>query len=173
MTTKSPVGRRLLDGLQARGALAQRLDLLVDRLVVGGGLAPADLEALVLAERRGRPHADLDREGQGLARAGEVLAHLQIGVADGRDARRVDGLDVPAPERGAHGLVQDTLAADAADDDRRRHLALAEPRDAQVLAERARGLLDAALDLLGRDLRLDADAGLGKLGDGRLHRPGL
>ena len=47
-------------------------------------------------------------------------------------------------------------------------LPLRKPGIAQLAAELARGLLDAALDLLGGHLGLDADARLGQLGDGGL-----
>ena len=50
------------------------------------------------------------------------------------------------------------LAAEAADDDRRRHLALAEAGDAHLAAELAGGLLDSALDLIGGDLGVHAHA---------------
>ena len=84
----------------------------------------------------------------------------------------VDRVRVPAPERAPQRLVEDRLAAEPADHDRRRHLALAEAGHAHLAAELARGLLDAALDLLGRDLRLDAHARLGQLGDACLDAGG-
>src|SRR4051794_6234729 len=148
-------------------ALAELLDLGVDRLVGDLGLAAADLDALVGAERGRRAHPDLDREDQGLALAGQGR-HVDLGVTHRDDARGVDRVGVPAPERLAHGLVEDGVAADAPDDHRRGHLAPAEARHAELAAEGARGLLDALLHLGGGDLRLDAHARLGKLGDGGL-----
>ena len=61
-----------LDGLERGQAVAQALDLGVDRLLVGGGLAALDLDALVGAELGDGAHADLDREGErrAVARAG-------------------------------------------------------------------------------------------------------
>jgi hypothetical protein len=163
------IARGLVDGLEARRALAQRVELALDRLGVGGRLAAPDLDALVAAERRRRAHADLDRERQRLALPREV-AEVEVGLADGMDAGVVDGLDVPAPERPAHGLVEDRVAPDAADDDRRRDLALAEAGHAQVAPDPARGLLETALHLGRGDLGLHAHARLGQLGDGRLER---
>ena len=61
-------------------------------------------------------------------------------------------------ERRAQRLVEDRLAAEAADHDGRRYLALAEAGDAQLAAELAGGLLHAALDLFGGDLGLHAHA---------------
>jgi hypothetical protein len=156
-----------LDGLQASGALAQALDLAVDRGLVDLRLAAADLDALVVAELGRRAHADLDREGQRLALGGQV-AEVDARVADRGDPRVADRVDVPAADRVAHGLVEHGLAPDAADDDRRRDLALAEAGDAHARAELARGALDAALDLVGRHLGVDADARLRQLGDLRL-----
>ncbi len=74
---------------------------------------------------------------------------------------------IPAPsmastyqraERVAQRLVEDRLAAQLPDDDRRRHLALAKARDAQLAAELASGLQEAALNLLGGHLGLHAHA---------------
>ena len=73
----------------------------------------------------------------------------------------------PALQAVLHGPVDDGLAPEALHHDRRRDLALAKARDAQVAPELARGALDRALELVRRDLGDDADAALGKLGDGR------
>ena len=95
-----------------------------------------------------RAHADLDREGQRLAVAGQ-LAQVELGLADRHDRRGVDRGGVPGADRVAHRLVEHGLAADALDHDRRGRLAGAEAGHAQVAAERPRGLRDALLDLLG------------------------
>ena len=78
-----------LEGVQARGALAQLLDLLVDLLVVGRRARGADLERPCTRRARLRAHADLDRERQRLALAGQARRR-RVGVADGRDAGVVD-----------------------------------------------------------------------------------
>ena len=153
-----------LDGLELGHAVAQLLDLAVDRLVGDLGVAAADLEPGVLAERGGRADADLDREAQRLALGGEVL-EVEVGLADRHDVGGVDGGRVPAGDRLADGLVEHGLAPDALDDHGRRDLALAEAGDAQVAAERPGGDGDALLDLGGGHLGLDADARLGQLGD--------
>ena len=158
-------GGGALDGLELRHAVAQLLDLLVDRLVLDLGLAAADLEPLVVAELGGRADADLDREAQRLALAGQVL-EVEARLADRDHVGGVDGGRVPAGDRLADGLVEHGLAPDALDDHGRRDLALAEAGDAQVLAERAGGDGDALLDLGGGHLGLHADARLGQLGDG-------
>ena len=157
--------RGALDGVERRQPVAQPVDLLVDLRIVDMGLAPADLEALVLAELRDRADADLDRELERLPFGGQLVRDIELGLADRRDPGAVDRVRVPAPERAPDGLVEHRLAAEPADHDRRRHLALAKPGHAHLAAELARGLLDAPLDLLGSDLRLDAHARLGQLGD--------
>ena len=146
-----------LDGVQGGQPVAQRLDLLVDRRLVDGRLAATDLQALVLAELGLRAHADLDREGQRLALAGQV-ADVEVGLADRGDAGPVDRVDVPAAQRAAQRLVEHRLAAELADHDGRRNLALAKAGNAQLAAELAGGLLDAALDFVGGHLGLHAHA---------------
>ena len=58
------LGGGALDRLQPGEALADPLDLAVDDLVGRLGLGPADLEALVVAELRLGPHADLEFEAR-------------------------------------------------------------------------------------------------------------
>ena len=165
MTTKSPraAGRSTVSSLAERSR--SRSSSAADRLVADVGLAAADLDALVLAELGLRADADLDREPQRLALAGQ-LAEVEVGLADGRDPRGVDRRGVPAADRVADRLVEHGLAADALDHDGRRRLAGAEAGDADVAGEGARGLRDALLDLGGGHLGLHAHARLGQLGDG-------
>ena len=137
---------RALDGVEPGEAIAQRVDLSVDRLVGGLRLRAADLEVAVRAELRLGAHADLDREREGLAARGQV-ADVQRRLADGRDARGVDGVDVPLREEAADGLVEDGVAADPLDDDGRRDLPLAEARDPEITPELAGGAVERALDL--------------------------
>src|SRR3954452_24290958 len=167
MTTKSPcaAARSAVSSL-ARRSRSCSISASIASSEAWGSPA-ADLEALVRAELGRRAHADLHGEGQGLALAGQA-GHVDLGIAHRHDARGVDRVGVPAAERLAHGLVEDGVAADAPDDHRRGHLAPAEAGHAELAAEGARGLLDALLDLGGGDLRLDAHARLGKLGDGGL-----
>ena len=132
--------------------------------IIDVGLAPSDFESLVLTQLGLRADADLDREGQRLAVSRQV-ADVEVGVAHRADARGVDRVDVPAAERAAQRLVQHRLATEPADHHWRRHLSLAEAGDAHLAAELASRILDAALDLFGRHLGLDAHARFGELGD--------
>ena len=164
MTTKSPIwaGRSIVSSRAIRSCSAV---ISFSTSSAGHvGLAAADLQTLVVAQLGGGAHADLDRERHRPA-LGRQVAEVEVGIADGMDPARIDRSRVPEAHAVAHRLVQHGRAADALDDHRRRHLALAEAGDAQVAAQRARRLCDPLLDLLRRHLRLDADAGLGKLGD--------
>jgi len=98
-------------------------------------------------------------------------SEVELGVAHRLDAGVVDGLHVPAREPVADSVLEQRVAADPADDHRRRDLALAEPRHAQVAADLAGRALQALRHLGGGDLGLDADAALRELGDARLHEP--
>ena len=61
-------------------------------------------------------------------------------------------------QRFAQRLLEDRLAAQALDHQRRRDLPLAEAGQFELAAERAGALLDAALHLVGLDLDLQAHA---------------
>ena len=160
-----------LHRVERRQPVAQPVDLLVDLGILDLRLAAADLESLVLAELGGRADPDLDRERQRLPLLGHV-AHVELGLAYRGDPGAVDRVRVPAPERAPDRLVEDRVAAEPADHHRGRNLALAESGYAHLAAELARGLLDAPLDLLGGDFRLDAHARLGQLGDAGLDAVG-
>jgi len=160
--------RRPLHRVERREAVAQAVDLLVDRLLLDMGLAAPDLEALVRAELGRRPDADLDRERERLALTGEI-ADVELRLADGDDAGAVDRVDVPVRERFTQRLVEHRFAPQPPDHDRRWDLPLTEPGDTHLPSELARSLLDAALDLLGRHFGVDLDARLGELGDVGFH----
>ena len=146
MTTKSPLAGGLVDGLQAGGcARAGASSSASTASSSAAGSRRADLDAACTSPSSavGRTPISIVKVS-GWPSAGQV-AEVDVGVADGVDAGVVDRVDVPAAERAADGLVEDGLAADALDDDRRRDLALAEAGHAQVAPEPARGRLDRAL----------------------------
>ena len=157
MTTKSPEAAGRSTRVEPRGALAQAVELRADRLVGDVRLAAADLEPLVVAELGLRAHADLDRELQRLALAGQV-AEVELRLAHRHHARGVDRRRVPGGDRVAHRLVEHGVAAHPLDDHRGRRLAGPEARDPQPAAEPLGRLGDPALDLVGGHLRLHAHA---------------
>ena len=75
-------------------------------------------------------------------------------------------------ERVAHGFLEHDLAADPLDDERRRDLAAAEAGQLQLAPELAGLALEAALDLVRRDLAPEAHARVAELGDGGLEGGG-
>src|SRR3712207_9016422 len=99
----------------------------------------------------------LERELERRALLGQRL-EVHARVADRRHAGLADRALVPAGERAADGLVEHGLAADSLEHDLRGDLALAEPGDLEVVAERLRGRLQLALEVLGRDLDVDPHA---------------
>src|ERR687894_642342 len=161
--------RRPVDGLEPGLALAQALDLRAHRLVGGFGLAPADLDSLVLAELGDRTHADLEREGERRALGGQ-LGDVDARIADHREGLLTHRLAVPAGEGAANRLVEHGRASHALEHHGRRHLSLAEARHLHVAGERGRGALELALDRPRLDLDVDAHARVGKLLPGRRDR---
>jgi len=86
------------------------------------------------------------------------VSDIEIGLADRNDPRPVDRVHVPAPERAPKRLVEHRLAPEATDHDRRWDLALAKAGYPHLATQRFCRLLEAALDLLGGHLRVDAYA---------------
>ena len=144
MTTKSPSRRR--GARPCRGAPSARAAPRARRRsprrrARARGLA--DLEALVVAERGRRAHADLERERQRLALVGQV-AEVEVGIADGRDARVVDRVEYQRPSESR------TVSSRTASRPTRwmtiggGTLPRAEPGHAQLAAERLGRLLRCA-----------------------------
>ena len=100
-----------LHRLERGERLADALELGLHLLVVDLRLAAADLDALVVAELRGRHDADLDREGERGALLRQVR-EVHLRVAHGLDAGVRERLLVPAGQPAANGLVEHRLAAD-------------------------------------------------------------
>src|SRR5215213_395026 len=156
-----------LDRLESREVLAQVLELVRDTLLVDLRLPLADLEAGVVAKRRGRTHADLEGERQRLALR-RIVAEVELRLSDRHDLCLAERIGVPRADRAANRLVEHVLAPDAADEDRRRDFALAEAGHTRVARESSRGLREALLDLGSGDLGVDADARFGQLCEGGL-----
>ena len=93
------LGGGALDRAERGEALAQAVELGLDRLVGNLGLGLADLEPAVVAERRRRADRDLDRERQVLARGRQRRRRRASGSPTGGIARLEQGPLVPLAQR--------------------------------------------------------------------------
>ena len=125
------------------------------------------VEAVVVGQRDLGPDVDLGGELEG-------LVVLELGDLDLRLRQRLEvvvlqRLDVLLRQRLVDRLVEDGAAADLAVDDRRRHLALAEAGDVDLLGDRLVRRVEARLELL--EGHLDGQLGPGRAQglDGALH----
>src|SRR5262249_1974508 len=102
------------------------------------------------------------------------MSHVDVQrrIPDGDDPGLGDRVGVPARERVADGFLEDRLAADPLDHERRWDLALAKAWELQLPAELAGPALDAILDLRGLDLDLQSHPRVAQLGNCRLQGPG-
>ena len=164
-----PVRGGPVHGLEAREALAQPVELGLDRVLGHVRCGPAHLEPLVLAELRLRPNGDLDRERELLAGV-RKRRDVELGVADGRDPGLQKRPLIPARERVPQRLLEHGLAADPLHHELRRDLSLPKAGHLHVTGEPAGGALEALLDGFGLDPDVQSDAGVSELGDGGLHR---
>src|SRR5690606_3381405 len=156
-------------------AAAQVLQLGLDLVRADLGGLDLDLEALVGGHLQLGAHVDLDREHEVAA---EVLlarprGDVGLGAAQGAQLLGVGCLAVEALEALRHGVVEHLGAAHTLVDDGRRHLALAEAGDADLLGDVLVGVLDRRLQLVGGD----GDGELGARGrqllDGRADHGGV
>ena len=179
MTTKSPsaAGRSTPTSVPKRSRSASRrpCDVLV------GDLDVVDRDGQAVERRDGDLGTDLDLGGEvqlallALRRGGQAgdLRDLDLGLTQRAQLVLADGLGVEAGQALVDGVLEDGRAADALVDDARRHLALAEARDHDVLGDVLVRVLDARLELVVR--HLDGQLDLGGLQglDGALHFDGL
>ncbi len=151
--------RGAVDRDQRAEAAAQAVELGRDLVVGDLDGVHGELEALVRGQVELGADVDLDLEEEV---AGEVLAgpllDVGLGAAEGTDVRLLDGGLVEAVHAVVDGVLQHGLAADALVDDGRRHLALAEAGDGDLLGDVAVCVVDVRLQVFGggRDRELDA-----------------
>ena len=156
-----PVRRRQLgDGL------AQRLDLGLDGVLRDLDLGARDLERRPVDDLGERLHVDRRGEAPALVRGRRELV-LELRLGHGPDAGARRGAPEPAADVAVHGLRVDPALAEPGDQERLRHLALAEARDLGRLGEVGERVLDRVLDLFRRHLDGEPDAVLAELLDGR------
>ena len=161
--------RRAVDGHQRAEAGAQGLELSLN--LIRSDLDRVDLErqALIVRDLELGADVDLDRELQVSA---EVVHTWPLGDVGGGTTERahlllLGGRAVEGVETLVDRVVQHLGAADALVNDGRRHLALAEARDVDVLRDVLVRVRDARLEFLGRDGDVELDAGCADLLDGR------
>ena len=173
------LGGRAVDADQRAEALAQGVEAGGDVLV--GDLDVVDRDGDAVERRDGDLGADLDLGGEvqltllAGGRSGQAgdLGDLDLGLAQGAQLVLADGLGVEAGQALVDRVLEDGGATDALVDDARRHLALAEAGDDDVLGDVLVRVIDARLELVVR--HLDGQLDLGGLQglDGALHFDGL
>ena len=148
--------RPLAGGDELGDRLAQRLELLGDELLGHLGVGPADLELGPVDD------VDLRLHGHGrgelpvrLVAGGELVVVLRL--RDGADARAGGGVPEPAADVAVDRLGHDPLLAEPLGQDRYRHLALPEAGDLDRLRQVGGGMLDRVVDVVRRDVDLEAD----------------
>ena len=167
--------RGTLDALQRAEPLAQRGELLVDRLVVRGDRVDLDGEARVVGQLDLGADVHLGGELEVLALLGRHLGDVDLRLAEWPHLVLVDGLAVELRQRLVDRLLEHGAPADPLVDDPRRDLALAEPRHLDLLADGLVGRVEAGLQLLVRHLDGHLDPGRVDGLEGTLHcgSPGM
>src|SRR5690606_31902845 len=160
---------RSVDGHERAEAAAQVLELGLDLIRPDLRGLDLDLEAVVLRHLELGAHVDLDREDEV---AGEVLLagpgrDVRLGATERAQLLGVRGVMVETLEPLRDGVVEHLGAADALVDDGRRHLALAETGDRDLLGDVLVGVLDRGLQLVGGDGDRELGARGRQLLDGR------
>ena len=97
------------------------------------------------------------------------LDDVGLGAAEGRISVSSTACAVEAVQALVDGVLEDRFAADALVDDGRRHLALAEAGDVDLLGDVAVGVRDAGLQVVGGDRDVELDARGAELLDRGLH----
>ena len=156
-----------VNGLQGAEASLQVLQLALDGLVIG--LDGVDLNGDVgeVWDLNLRTDVDLGGEGDGLAVL--QLGDVDLRLAESLDVVLLDGLAVTGRQHFVDHLVKNHAAAETGLDDLRRDLALAEARDADLLAQGGIRLVELRLELVEGYLDGDLGAGSAELFNRALH----
>jgi hypothetical protein len=162
---------RAVDGHERAEPGADTVELVLDVGLAGLLGVDGELEALVGRERDLGADVDLDVDQQV---AGEVLLVRPLDDVGLRAAERaefvlLECLAEEAVEALVDGVLDHGALADALVDDRRWHLALAEPGDVDVLRDVSVRVGDARLELLRRHRDGELDASGAQLLDRGLH----
>jgi hypothetical protein len=164
------VAHLALDRHQGAEALAEVLQLGVDLLVAHLQVVDRDLETVQLRELDLGPDVDLGGELELALRVGVGhVGHVDLRLAQRAHLLGLDGLEVEARQGVVDGLLDHDAAAEPLVDDARRHLALAEPGDGDLLGDRLVRRVETGLELVVRDLDGELHPGRVEGLDGALH----
>ncbi len=152
------------------GALEQ-LELRLHRLLRHLDLVLRHLERRPVGRLGLRLHLDGRREDPVLL-VGRRQLELVLGHRDRVDARAGGGIPEPAADVAVDRLLVDALASDALHEERHRHLALAEARDADAAREVGGGVLDGVMHVVRRDVDRQLDLVVRELFDLGRHPSG-
>ncbi len=160
---------RAVDGHQGAEAGAQVLELVLDVIHADDDRLDLELQAVVVRDVELGSGVDLDRD---LEVAAEVVDARPLGDVGSWAPERthllgLGGRAVEGVETLVDRVVQHLGAADALVDDGRRHLALAEAGDVHVFSDVLVRVVDARLELFGRDGDVELHASGAELLDGR------
>ena len=166
---------RTVHGHQRAEPGAQGVDLILD--VVGRDIHRIDRQGQVAVRGQCELGADIHLDGEKQV-AAEVLdlgpgGDVGLGPAENPDVLLGDRLSVELVEPVVDGVVEHLFAADPLVDKLRRHLALAEARDVDLLADVLVGVRDAGLELVGGDGDAELDPRGAEPLDGGLHAGAL
>ena len=161
-------GRALAGGNQLGHGLPQSLELLCDELLGHLGLGAADLERRPVDDLDLRLHGHDRLEAPVLRILGRQLV-VEPRLRDRTDARARRGVPEPAGDVAVDRLGVDPLLAEPLDEDRLRHLALAETGDLDGGGEVVRRVLDRVVDVVRGDVDRQPNRVVLELLDGGRH----
>src|SRR6185312_13777710 len=163
--------RRAVHGDQGAEAAEQVLQLGLDLIIRDLDGVNGELETVELRHGELRTNVDLDGDLEVTAEVLDVGKpdHVGLWTTEWAQLLLVDGLSVELVEPIAHRVVQHLFATDALVDDRCGHLALAEAGNGDGFRDVAVGVINAGLQLFGRDRDGQFHAGGAQLLDRGLH----
>ena len=168
--------RRTLHVLEGAEAGAEVVQSLLLVLFGGGGGLDGDLQALIVRQLDLRAHVQLGGElqrGLGVAVGAGGGGDLHLGAGERRDLSLDQGRLVELVQTLVDGGLDHEAAADPLVDDARRHLALAEAGNLDLVRHGGVGLVDARLEVLEGDLHVQLDPGGAEVFCGALDHVGL
>src|SRR5919198_181308 len=152
----------ILDRRQPRHGRAKHVQLVLDEVCGHLRLHVGHLQLRPVGRRRLREHRHGCPEAPVLVVRRRQLV-FELGLVSGPDAAARDGIPVPRGDVALDRLRVEPLLSDAGEQDRQRHLALAEAGDLDARGEVRRRVLDGVVDVLARYVDRQPDLVLGQL----------